>query len=45
MRRGDTLIVESYGEEQVVIMDVLDYRLTFVTLAKCPQRASPTRPK
>lgn len=27
VRRGDTLIVESYGEEQVVLMDVLDYRL------------------
>ena len=26
-RRGDTLIVESYGEEQVVLMDILDYRL------------------
>lgn len=26
-RRGHTLIVESYGEEQVAIMDVLDYRL------------------
>ncbi|MBI4768938.1 MAG: hypothetical protein HY784_00625 [Chloroflexi bacterium] len=26
-RRGRTLIVESYGEEQVVVMDALDYRL------------------
>ena len=26
-RRGHTLIVESYGEEQVVILDILDYRL------------------
>lgn len=27
VRRGDTLIVESYGEEQVVLLDVVDYRL------------------
>lgn len=27
VRRGDTLIVESYGEEQVVLIDALDYRL------------------
>jgi prevent-host-death family protein len=27
VRRGDTLIVESYGEEQVVVMDVIDYRI------------------
>jgi prevent-host-death family protein len=27
VRRGDMLIVESYGEEQVVIMDVTDYRI------------------
>ncbi len=27
VRRGDTLIVESYGEEQVVMMDVIDYRI------------------
>jgi predicted HTH domain antitoxin len=27
VRRGDTLIVESYGEEQVVLLDVFDYRI------------------
>ncbi len=27
VRRGDTLIVESYGQEQVVLLDILDYRL------------------
>jgi prevent-host-death family protein len=27
VRRGDTIIVESYGEEQVVVMDVVDYRI------------------
>lgn len=27
VRRGDTLIVESYGEEQVVLLDILDYRI------------------
>ena len=27
VRRGDTLVVESYGEEQVVVMDILDYRI------------------
>jgi prevent-host-death family protein len=26
-RRGDTIIVESYGEEQVVVMDAADYRI------------------
>jgi predicted HTH domain antitoxin len=26
-RRGQTILVESYGEEQVAIMDALDYRL------------------
>ena len=27
VRRGDTLIVESYGEEQIVLLDVFDYRI------------------
>lgn len=27
VRRGNTLIVESYGEEQVVVVDILDYRI------------------
>ena len=26
-RRGQTILVESYGEEQVAIVDILDYRL------------------
>jgi prevent-host-death family protein len=26
-RRGDTIIVESYGEEQVVVVDAVDYRI------------------
>ena len=26
-RRGDTIIVESYGEEQVAVMDAADYRI------------------
>jgi len=26
-RRGQTILVESYGEEQVAIVDALDYRL------------------
>ena len=26
-RRGDTIIVESYGEEQVVVIDAIDYRI------------------
>jgi len=26
-RRGDTLVVESYGEEQVVVMDAMNYRI------------------
>lgn len=27
VRRGETVIVESYGEEQIVLMDALDYRI------------------
>lgn len=27
VRRGETLIVESYGEEQVAVVDVQDYRI------------------
>jgi predicted HTH domain antitoxin len=43
VRRGDTLIVESYGEEQVVIMDVLNYRLMRAVAAyhRLPPHASP----
>ena len=26
-RRGDTIIVESYGEEQVVVLDAVNYRI------------------
>ena len=26
-RRGDTIIVEGYGEEQVVVIDAVDYRI------------------
>ena len=26
-RRGKTIIVESYGEEQIVLLDALDYRI------------------
>jgi prevent-host-death family protein len=36
VRRGDTLIVESYGEEQVVLMDVVDYRLIRAMVAYIP---------
>lgn len=43
VRRGDTLIVESYGEEQVVLMDVLDYRLMRAVTAyhSLPPRPNP----
>lgn len=27
VRRGETVIVESYGEEQIVLLDALDYRI------------------
>ena len=27
VRRGDTVLVESYGEEQIVLVDILDYRI------------------
>lgn len=42
-RRGHTLIVESYGEEQVAIMDVLDYRL-LQSVASYHARPSQTAP-
>ncbi len=43
VRRGDTLIVESYGEEQVVLMDILDYRLIRAVVAYhgLPARPAP----
>lgn len=42
-RRGHTLIVESYGEEQVAIMDVVDYRLLHAVAAyhTRPPQAAP----
>jgi prevent-host-death family protein len=27
VRRGDTIVVESYGQEQAVVMDAMDYRV------------------
>ena len=33
-RRGDTIIVESYGEEQVVVMDAVDYRILRAVAAR-----------
>jgi hypothetical protein len=42
-RRGRTVIVESYGEEQVAILDVLDYRILRAVAAyraASPQTAS-----
>lgn len=40
-RRGQTVLVESYGEEQVAIMDALDYRLLRAVAA---YRARPDAP-
>jgi len=40
-RRGRALIVESYGEEQVAILDVLEYRLLRAVAA---YRTTPPRP-
>lgn len=40
-RRGDTIIVESYGEEQVVVMDAVDYR---ILRAVASHRMMPSRP-
>ena len=40
-RRGDTIIVESYGEEQVVVMDAVDYR---ILRAVASHRMLPSRP-
>jgi prevent-host-death family protein len=40
-RRGDTIIVESYGEEQVVVMDAQDYR---ILRAVASHRMLPSRP-
>ncbi|MFQ5796019.1 MAG: UPF0175 family protein [Candidatus Bipolaricaulia bacterium] len=41
VRRGHTVIVESYGEAQVAIMDILDYRLL---RAVATYRATPPQP-
>jgi len=41
VRQGRTLIVKSYGEEQVVLMDILDYRLL---RAVADYHAHPPRP-
>jgi predicted HTH domain antitoxin len=43
VRRGDTLIVESYGEEQVVLLDVFDYRIMRAVAAyhHLPPHSSP----
>ena len=42
-RRGGTVIVESYGEEQVAIMDAIDYRILRAVTAyqSLPPRAAP----
>jgi prevent-host-death family protein len=43
-RRGNTIIVESYGDEQVVVVDAADYRLLRAVVAYfvLPQAADPT---
>jgi len=45
VRRGRTIIVESYGEEQVVIIDILDYRLLRAVAAyhALPSHPAPIR--
>ena len=42
-RRGRTMIVESYGEEQVAILDILDYRVLRAVAAyhAMPSHAAP----
>lgn len=40
-RRGQTILVESYGEEQVAIVDALDYRLLRAVAAYRTQPSSP----
>lgn len=40
-RRGETIIVASYGEEQVVVMDAVDYR---ILRAVASYRTLPPRP-
>ena len=42
-RRGHTIIVESYGEEQVVVMDAVDYRILCAVAAyrTLPSHAAP----
>jgi prevent-host-death family protein len=41
-RRGDTIIVESYGEEQVVVMDAVDYRILRAVAARKALASPPT---
>jgi hypothetical protein len=40
-RRGQAVLVESYGEEQVVILDALDYRLLRAVATYRSQPAAP----
>ncbi|MFQ6015522.1 MAG: UPF0175 family protein [Anaerolineae bacterium] len=45
VRRGQTIIVESYGEEQVAILDILDYHILRAVAAyrQQPPRPAPIR--
>jgi hypothetical protein len=40
-RRGQTIIVESYGEEQVAIVDAIDYRLLRAVASYQPEPNAP----
>jgi prevent-host-death family protein len=43
-RRGGTIIVESYGEEQVVVIDAIDYRIlrSVASYQSLPPHPAPT---
>jgi len=43
IRRGDTLIVESYGEEQIAMLDIAEYRILRAVAAYygCGSRPAP----
>lgn len=41
-RRGRTMIVESYGQEQVAILDALDYRMLRAVAAYYSQPSAPS---
>ena len=43
VRRGETILVKSFGDEQVAIMDVIDYRLLRAVASYRPRPTAPVQ--